>query len=318
MPEDGVQLTPSNHLLSPPELIRIARLFVDLGVTKIRLTGGEPTLRPDLADLCSELSELPGLRTLAMTTNGVLLSNKLLSKLRSSGLTNLNISLDTLQRERFEAIARRPVAHWDRVMSGIDAARLHGFAALKLNVVVTRGVNDDEIFDFLELTRELKNGTSSVTVRFIELMPFAGNDWSPKKIVPGGEIVKRIRERHPDFAPLPRESSVDSVGGPEELWSVPGFAGCIGFISSMTDAFCGTCNRLRLTADGSIKACLHSNDEMSLREVLRAGGSDSELINVIAEAVRGKRAVLGGNGDMMGVAGAALGAGARAMVRIGG
>lgn len=319
MPHEGAQLTPAPRLLTVPEMTRIAGLFVRLGVRKIRLTGGEPTLRSDLVDVCAALRALPGLDVLAMTSNGVLLgaadggATPLLRALRTAGLTHLNLSLDTLHRERFERIARRPAAHWDRVMAAIEAAQALGFAPLKINVVVTRGVNDDEVPDFVALTA----AAPMLTVRFIELMPFSGNDWAPTRVVPSAELVQRIRERFSSFSPL---GPLDGDGSAtEQLWTIRETAGRVGFISSMTDAFCGTCNRLRLTADGSVKVCLHGSDELSLRDLLRAGTDDDGLTAAIAGAIGRKHAALGGNVDMHGIAGAVQsGANSRAMVRIGG
>lgn len=317
MPHEGVQLTPSLRLLTVPETLRLAGLFVRLGVSKIRLTGGEPTLRPDLVDVCSALREIPRLDVLAMTSNGVLLgaagggAAPLLPALRAAGLTHLNLSLDTLRRERFEKISRRPATHWDRVMAAIEAAQGLGLSSLKLNVVVSRGVNADEVPDFAALTA----AAPLLTVRFIELMPFSGNDWAPDRVVPSEELVRAIRARFPSFSRLHNGDG----NATEQLWAISENAGRVGFISSMTDAFCSSCNRIRLTADGSLKVCLHGSDELSLRDLMRAGADDEGLTKSIAGAIGLKHAALGGNGDMHGIASAVQsGANARAMIRIGG
>jgi molybdenum cofactor biosynthesis protein A len=325
MPTDGAQLTEAAHLLTTEEAVRLAGVFTSAGVTKIRLTGGEPTLRRDLGEVVARLSALPGLTTLGMTTNGVVLE-KMLPALRDAGLTHLNISCDTLRPARFPAISRRSEEHWHRVQGSIAAALGAGLRGpVKVNVVVERGVNDDEVADFVALT-----SSSPLHVRFIELMPFAGNQWRPEAVVPWRDMVGTIRERFPAFAPLPEggEAPLPSGSAPTtirdtaRLWSVPGHAGCVGFITTMTDAFCSTCTRLRLTADGAVRACLHGQGEVSLRDVLRAGGDDAEVLGAIAQAVAGKARALGGEtGLSQRIVHAQLGipdVGGRPMVKIGG
>jgi cyclic pyranopterin phosphate synthase len=184
MPAEGIELTPSSELLSHDEIIRVADLFVTSGVDKIRLTGGEPTIRKDIEDICLHLSGLKGLKTLAMTTNGLVLSKKL-PRLKECGLNALNISLDTLVPAKFEFMTRRK-GH-SRVMESIDAAIELGFQSVKVNCVVMRGMNDDEICDFVEMTRD-----KPVNVRFIEFMPFDGNVWNVKKLVPYAEIMDKV------------------------------------------------------------------------------------------------------------------------------
>ncbi len=305
MPHDGIPLTPNEKLLTSDEIIRAAGIFARLGVRKIRLTGGEPTLRPDLVDLIGRLRDLsPSIDTLAMTTNGVVLERMLLD-LHRAGLTHLNISLDTLQPSRFESISRRPPSAWHRTWAAIQAAAASGrFKKVKINVVVSRGVNDDEVPDFVALTSSLPGG---VDVRFIELMPFAGNGYAPSQTVGWREMVAAVQAKYPDFAPIPDEESAkageegENEGSTAKLWRLPantskmsGRGGRVGFIPTLTDAFCGTCDRLRLTADGAIKACLHGNEEHSIRSALRGGASDDEIIAIIARSVRGKHAALGG------------------------
>ncbi|BAS77973.1 Os02g0258900 [Oryza sativa Japonica Group] len=184
MPAQGVQLTPNSELLSHDEIIRVAGLFVTSGVDKIRLTGGEPTIRKDIEDICLHLSGLKGLKTLAMTTNGLVLSKKL-PRLKECGLNALNISLDTLVPAKFEFMTRRK-GH-SRVMESIDASIQLGFQSVKVNCVVMRGMNDDEICDFVEMTRD-----KPVNVRFIEFMPFDGNVWNVKKLVPYAEMMDKV------------------------------------------------------------------------------------------------------------------------------
>ena len=319
MPEEGVSLAPPSHLLSNGELLRLASLFVRSGVNKIRLTGGEPTLRKDLVELCREMKQLPGLQILAITSNGVLLP-PLLPALRDAGVTHINISLDTLDRDKFARIARRTPNHWDRVWDAIQRALALGFVSVKINAVVMRGVNDDEIVKFVELTR-----LNNVQVRFIELMPFSGNEWSAEKVVGYEEMLRIVRHALPDFEPIgtraltPSSSTPSDIGhDTAKLWHVPGYAGTVGFISTITNAFCGTCNRLRLTADGSVKVCLHGDEETSLRDVMRNGASDEDVHAAIAEAVQRKHKALGGKLDIQHLAAATTQSHARPMVKIGG
>ncbi|GBG28380.1 Molybdenum cofactor biosynthesis protein 1 [Hondaea fermentalgiana] len=284
MPEKGVDLTADQELLTDDEIVRIASAFVQRGVDKIRLTGGEPLLRPSILDLCERLRGL-GIRDLAITTNGILLKRKL-DPLVEGGVNLLNISLDTLVPAKFELITRR--RGFERVLESIKrATSLPGLDQVKVNCVMKRGVNDDELLDFVELTRDL-----DVEVRFIEFMPFDQNKWKAKAILPYYEMVDMIRERWPTFARTPRLDGANTVS---KTWQVPDFVGRVGFISSMTDQFCGTCNRMRLTADGSMKACLFGSEEISLRDELRAGASDEALLGSIESILGRKHAKLGGH-----------------------
>lgn len=331
MPAGGIQLAPPSHLLTADEIIRVASIFVGLGVNKIRLTGGEPTLRSDLVDIVSRLKRIPGLDTLGMTTNGITLSHHLLA-LQAAGLTHLNISLDTLQRSKFEAISRRPAGMWNKAWDSIHAAIAAGYHPVKVNAVITRGVNDDELPAFVELTTKLP-----IQVRFIELMPFAGNSYDPEATVGWREMIGRIQDVYPSFEPdlsaahptTPQPAAVgrsltSDADGTARMWHVPGSPGRAGFISTMTDAFCGTCNRLRLTADGSIKACLHGTDEHSIRDALRSGASDEQVTAIVHQAVLGKHAALGGSKNSLELAkasadGVASSSGVyRPMIKIGG
>ncbi|KAK9157181.1 hypothetical protein Scep_003755 [Stephania cephalantha] len=268
MPADGVELTPKPQLLSTTEIIRLANLFVSSGVDKIRLTGGEPTIRKDIEDICLELSNLKGLKTLAMTTNGITLWKKL-PKLKECGLNLVNISLDTLVPAKFEFMTRRK-GH-DRVMESINTAVDLGYNPVKVccfleigsssvsfldnffevNCVVMRGFNDEEIPDFVELTRE-----KPINVRFIEFMPFDGNVWNVKKLVPYSEMLDRVVKQ---FRGLRRLQ--DHPSETAKNFSVDGYTGTVSFITSMTEHFCAGCNRLRLLADGNFKVCLFGPSE---------------------------------------------------------
>lgn len=285
MPSEGVVLTPSPQLLSHDEIIRLADLFVSSGVDKIRLTGGEPTIRKDIEDICFHLSKLKGLKTLTMTTNGIVLAKKL-PKLKECGLNSVNISLDTLVPAKFEFMTRRK-GH-DRVMEAIDAAIELGFHPVKVNCVVMRGVNDEEICDFVELTRE-----KPINIRFIEFMPFDGNVWNVKKLVPYVEMLDRVRQRFKDVKRL-QDSPTDTA----KNFTINGHRGIVSFITSMTEHFCGGCNRLRLLADGNFKVCLFGPSEVSLRDPLRAGVDDLGLKEIIGTAVKRKKAAHAGMFDI--------------------
>ncbi|KAG5457860.1 MAG: molybdenum cofactor biosynthesis protein 1 [Olpidium bornovanus] len=278
MPEDGVRLSEPASLMTAEEILRIARLFVSAGVDKVRLTGGEPTVRKDIVDLVAELAKLrpAGLKTIAMTTNGVALK-RMLPKLVEGGLNLVNISLDTLDPLKFQLITRRK-GH-DKVLECVDEAVAAGVRT-KINSVVVGGVNDGEVVDFVEFTRH-----RPVDVRFIEYMPFDGNKWNPGKVVPYEELVRRISR---EYGPLARD--VDETGDTSKAYRVPGFAGRLGFITSMTDHFCAGCNRLRITADGNLKVCLFGNAEVSIRDAMRGGASDAELLEIVGAAVKRKKA----------------------------
>ncbi|KAK7465466.1 hypothetical protein VKT23_005443 [Stygiomarasmius scandens] len=279
MPEEGIQLTPDSKILTDEEVIRLATLFVKSGVNKIRLTGGEPTVRKGIVEIVQELNNLRalGLKSIAMTSNGLALHRRL-PLLIENGLTHLNLSLDTLDPFKFEFMTKRR-GH-DAVLKALDVAlaspELH---SVKLNVVVVKGLNDSEVLDFVEMTKDRK-----LSVRFIEFMPFTGNKWDKAKMVPSSTLLDRISNRHPDIVRIS-----DEANDTARSWKIPGHQGSFGFISSMSDHFCSSCNRLRITADGQIKVCLFDAKEVSLRDEMRKGASDSELLNIIGHAVSGKQ-----------------------------
>ncbi|XP_030373256.1 molybdenum cofactor biosynthesis protein 1 isoform X2 [Scaptodrosophila lebanonensis] len=275
MPAEGVTLQPKSQLLTTDEVLHLARIFVEQGVRKIRLTGGEPTVRRDIVDIVARIKELPQLEHVGITTNGLVLT-RLLLPLQRAGLDSLNISLDTLKVDRFEKITRRK--GWSRVIAGIDLAIQLGYRP-KVNCVLMRNFNEDEIVDFVELTRE-----RPVDVRFIEYMPFTGNKWQTERLISYQETLQIIRARWPEFQALDNGPNDTS-----KAYAVPGYAGQVGFITSMTEHFCGTCNRLRLTADGNIKVCLFGNKEFSLRDALRGNCTEQELVELIGAAVRRKK-----------------------------
>lgn len=278
MPSDGVELSPDGKLLTNEEIIRVATLFVKSGVTKIRLTGGEPTVRKGIAEIISSLNGLRqfGLRSIAMTSNGLSLHRRL-PQLVENGLSHLNLSLDTLDPFKFELITRRR-GH-EATLKALDVALSSSLQSVKLNVVVIKGLNDSEIYDFVEMTRD-----KALSVRFIEFMPFTGNKWDKGKMVPSSQLLERLATLHSNLQRAP-----DELNDTARSWKIPGYRGSFGFISSMSDHFCSSCNRLRITADGQIKVCLFDAKEVSLRDELRRGASDAELLHMIGRAVSVKQ-----------------------------
>lgn len=262
MPEEGVPLSPPRELLTTPEIVLISGLFVSQGVTKIRLTGGEPTVRRDIVPLMQQIGALRahGLRELCLTTNGLSLHRKL-EAMVEAGLTGVNLSLDTLDPWQFQLMTRRQ--GFGAVQKSIDRIfelnRAGAGIRFKINCVVMRGLNDREMVSFVDMTRD-----KDVEVRFIEYMPFDGNRWSENKMLGYREMLDVIREAHPALREVPGHRNDTS-----KTYQVPGFRGRVGFITSMTHNFCGTCNRLRVTGDGNLKVCLFGNAEVSLRDIVR-------------------------------------------------
>lgn len=275
MPEEGVQLSPSSKILTTDEVVYLAQLFVKEGVRKIRLTGGEPTVRKDLEEVIRRLKDIDGLESVSMTTNGLVLTRNLV-KYQKAGLDGLNISLDTLKPEKYEKITRRK--GWERVIAGIDLAVQLGYTP-KINCVAMKGFNEDEICDFVQFTED-----RPVDIRFIEYMPFTGNKWDTLKLLSFKEMLDSIRTKWPQFTALPNGPNDTS-----KAFKVDGFKGQVGFITSMTEHFCGTCNRLRITADGNLKVCLFGNAEVSLRDAVRANSSEDDLLALISAAVKRKK-----------------------------
>lgn len=298
MPEEGVELTPDGKLLTADEVERLVRVFAGAGVDKVRLTGGEPTVRRDLEDIVKRVAAVPGIVDVSITTNGVTLAKRL-ETLKANGLTRLNISLDTLVPAKFEFMTRRKGQ--ERVMASIDKAIELGFESVKVNCVVMRGQNDDELLDFVALTKE-----KPINVRFIEYMPFDGNKWSTKKMVSYVEMKSRIEDA---FGALTRKDD-----SPEEVaknFTIDGHAGSVSFVTSMTKSFCSGCNRLRIMADGNLKVCLFGNSEVSLRDAMRRGDTNDDLLDVIGAAVSRKKAAHAGMHELAQLDN-------RAMIKIGG
>jgi GTP 3',8-cyclase len=273
MPEEGMDWLSRDDLLTFEEIERLARLFVDrFGFDSIRLTGGEPTVRAHLPVLVQKLAALG--TDLALTTNAVTLA-LVADDLAAAGLRRVNVSLDSLRRSRIVELTRRDVIH--RVLEGIDAALAAGLTPVKLNAVVVRGINDDEVVDLAEFGR-----TRGVQVRYIEYMPLdADGDWQADQVVPAAEIVAAISARWP-LEPVVRNHE------PAHRWRYVDGHGEIGVIPSVTEAFCSSCDRVRLTADGQLRACLFAVEETDLRAPLRAGASDDDLAALIRGTVAGK------------------------------
>jgi cyclic pyranopterin phosphate synthase len=270
MPEEGMTWLPRSEVLTFEELERVARVLVEQhGIRSIRLTGGEPTVRAHLPVLVAKLAALPV--DLALTTNGATLRS-VAAGLADAGLVRVNVSLDSLRPERFAALTRRD--QLDDVLAGIDAAVEAGLAPVKVNVVVVRGVNDDEVVDLARYGRD-----RGVTVRFIEWMPLDGGDaWSNDQVVTQAEIVERIAAAFP-LEPVQRGSE------PAERFRYLDGTGEVGVIPSVTRPFCEQCDRIRLTADGQLRSCLFSLEDHDLRTVLRSGGTDADLSDVIEACV---------------------------------
>jgi cyclic pyranopterin phosphate synthase len=274
---DNYRFLKSQERLSFGEIVRLARLFAGLGVKKLRLTGGEPLLRNNLADLVGDLSDIPGIDDIALTTNGVLLGRHAVD-LQANGLKRITVSLDTLDKEVFTRMSGG-FAGLDQVLSGIDSAIAAGLTPLKINAVIERGLNDHTALDLLQRFRG-----SPVIVRFIEFMDVGNrNRWSPDQVVPSRELVERVHARWPI-----RPMSQNYPGEVAQRWQFEDGGGELGFISSVSQPFCGACSRARLSSEGKFYTCLFATHGLDLRASLRAGASDAELLQLIRGVWRGR------------------------------
>ncbi len=274
MPDEEYSFTPASQLMQVDEIYQLAAQFVELGVTKIRLTGGEPLVRKDAAAIITKLSKLPV--ELTITTNGTRIP-AFLPVLQEAGIRSINISLDTLNAERFQQITRRD--QFNQVMDSIQLLLQQHFH-VKVNVVVMKGLNEQEIPDFVEWTK-----TSPIHIRFIEFMPFSGNQWSSNQVVTWQEILTRVGALY-DIVPI--------QGAPNDTakkYQIPGHAGSFAVISTMSNNFCSTCNRIRLTADGKLKNCLFSTSETDLLGPMRQG---QDILPLISQTILNKHRELGG------------------------
>ncbi len=279
MPAEGLPWLPRREILTYEEILRVARIFIGLGVRTIRLTGGEPLMRQDIDVLIDGLTALDPALDLSMTTNGFFLADKV-ERLAQAGLKRINVSVDSLQPERFERMVRRDGHLVFKILEGMRRARRVGLAPIKVNCVVMRGYNDDELLDFVRLGRD-----EDYQIRFIEYMPLdAQGAWSMDTVVPGAEILGRIDAVFP---------VVRSSGNGSEPATVHRFAdgrGSVGVIASVTEPFCDHCNRVRITADGHLRTCLFSLTEHDLKSLLRSGATDDDLADFILAAVWKKEA----------------------------
>ena len=280
MPPDGVPWRPHEEILRHEEIEMIVRAAARLGISKVRLTGGEPLVRLGIVGLVRKLACIEGVDDLSMTTNGILLASYA-TELREAGLGRVNVSLDTLRSERFHDVTR--LGRLEDVLGGMEAARRAGLEPIKINTVVIRGMNDDEVVDFARKTME-----DGWNVRFIELMPLGDGvmevgDWR-QRVVTAGEIRKKIESAWGALEP----AKVAVGGGPARYYRLSGARGTIGFITPVSQHFCFGCNRLRLTADGKLRLCLLSDLEIDLRSVLRQGADEEQIMDVLRKGIDSK------------------------------
>lgn len=274
MPPEGVEQIETSRYLTLDQVARVVRLTGQLGVTRYRLTGGEPLLRPDIVGIVGRLKTIDTVSELSITTNGSLLP-RLAAPLRSAGLSRLNISLDSLDPDRFNAVTRHRL--YERVRAGIQAALDVGFP-VKINVVVMKGMTVEEIVGFVNLAVD-----RALEVRFLEFMPLCGSGWETERVFPIGQVRAMVRER---FA----LSAVPRDGHPAEVFTVKGTGARVGFIAPLSEPFCEDCSRIRITADGRIRPCLFSDTEHDLAPLLGWGASDEDLVAAIRSAVWAKPA----------------------------
>lgn len=266
---------PSRAILSYEELLHLASAACETGIRKVRVTGGEPLVRRGIVDFIRNLNRLAALETISLTTNGVFL-REMAPQLFDAGLRHLNVSLDTLQPDRYRRITGGD--HFREVWAGLERALHLGFQPLKINCVVLKGINDDELPDLALLAREYP-----FQVRFIELMPTGSHTWWQRHFLPLAEVRRRLQSLGPL---VPMES--DATAGPARIFRVPGFSGELGFISPMSAHHCDTCNRLRITAAGGLRSCLFQDSAIDLKSALRRGASDGHLIHLFHAAIQEK------------------------------
>jgi cyclic pyranopterin phosphate synthase len=274
LPADGIEWLPRSEVLSFEEIARVVRVGSSLGLTKIRLTGGEPTARKNLPELVRLIRAVPGIEEISITTNASRL-RELAAPLRAAGLDRANISLDTLQREKMQQISRRDF--YDEVMQGIEAAVDNGLSPLKFNCVAMRGVNDDEFCDLLEFTHQ-----HGAQIRFIEYMPMGEARFTTQQQYISAPEMREVLAKRFELQPVASPNSND----PARLWRCARTGATVGFITSISEHFCDSCNRMRLTAEGGLRPCLHQNVEVNIRQLLREGGSDEQLKQAFRDAAQ--------------------------------
>lgn len=276
MPEEGVKFMPHAEILTYEEMLVIIKLCIQKGIRKLRLTGGEPLIRKGVIDFIKKVSELDGLEEVTLTTNGVYLK-EFAHSLRQSGIYRINVSMDTLRPDRFFNITRRDL--FDRVREGIEEAESTGLNPIKINVVIMKGVNDDEILDFAQLTY-----SKPYHVRFIELMPVGDPEkWIPHRFISTREVFDKISTLG-KVTPV----SSDLLAGPARRFTLEGSKGEIGLIGALSYHFCENCNRLRLTADGKLRGCLFSDSETDIKGPLRNGANEQYILKLIEETIQNK------------------------------
>lgn len=301
MPADGIALTPRPNLMTVEEIFSIAKTFVSLGVTKIRLTGGEPLVHKEAAKIIAGLAKL-GVQ-LSLTTNGILV-DRFIEVFKEAKITSINVSIDSLIEEKFNSITRR--SYFKKVLQNIDLL-IENNLEVRLNVVLIKNCNDNEILDFIALTEAKK-----LQIRFIEFMPFDGNEWKKDKLVTEKEILAKVTVA---FGPEKINRLVDKPNDTARNFGIEGFLGSFSIISSVSNPFCSTCNRIRLTSDGKLKNCLFSNSETPLLEALRAGDS---ILPLIAASVASKKHTRAGMDTNEKFQNPALFLQNRSMIKIGG
>ena len=276
MPDEGVDFVPHSEILSYEEMLHLVNIATQTGIRKVRLTGGEPLVRRGFLHFLEKLSHIEALEEITLTTNGVLLKD-FAADIRNCGICRINISLDSLKAERFFRITRRDC--FDRVYEGIQEAERLGFNPLKINVVAMKGINDDEILDFARLTLE-----KPYHIRFIEFMPVGEqNSWTAERFISTHEIYDIVQSLG-SLDPIEH----NGMDGPAERYKLDGAKGEIGLIGALSSHFCDRCNRLRLTAEGHLRACLFSDREIDIKAPLREGKSDAHLVHVIKLAIENK------------------------------
>jgi cyclic pyranopterin phosphate synthase len=278
MPIENVRFKPRNEILTFEEIESFTRVMVRLGINKIRLTGGEPLVRADLYRLVEKLASIPGIRDIAMTTNGILLAEQA-AALKAAGLSRLNISLDALSEEAFQRISRREGLQ--RVLDGIFAAQREGFERIRLNAVAIKGITEAEVVPLGEFARQ-----HNLELRFIEFMPLdAEGNWESDQVLSGKAIRCLLEKALLPLVPVERTD----MSQPAMDYEFADGIGRIGFINPVTEPFCGDCNRLRITADGKLRNCLFSTTEWDARALLRAGASAEELVQLVRDCVAAKK-----------------------------
>ena len=278
MPEEGICKKAHEEILTEEEMIRAVRAAASLGISKLRITGGEPLVKKNILSICEKAAQVPGIRELCMTTNGVLLP-QMASDLKSAGVRRVNISLDTLREDRYAYITR--IGQLEQALEGLRCAVETGFEKIKINTVLIGGFNDDEIRDLAELTVAYP-----VDVRFIELMPmYDSGDFGPDAYVSGNKVLEMIPELKElaSQAQSCQPASPAGTDGVARLYRIPGAGGTVGLINPLSAHFCHTCNRIRITADGKVKPCLHSRDEYSIK-----GLDEPDMVEMLKLAILGK------------------------------